>query len=129
MNTIKKLPNNLLPVTVSTLKESLQNVGKTIIPTAKGFLTCDANDLLYIKCESNYCMLYFKDDRKILTCNNIKSLSEYLPSELYYRIHRSFLVNILNIKEVVCKGEDTYVVLANDQRIPISREHRKMFSY
>ena len=129
MNTIRKLQNDLVPATRPVLLKTLQNAGKTVIPTPKGFLCCEVDDLLYIKCESNYCTLYFRDGKKILTCNSIKTYTEFLPSDLYHRIHRSFLVNILNIKEVVCKGEDTYVILIDDQKIPISREHRKIFSF
>lgn len=77
------------------------------------------NDLLYIEAERNYCKLYCKGKEHLLV-STLKDLDEKLPSNLFLRIHRSFIVNISHIDEIAT----SHVVIAR-KAIPITAELKK----
>ncbi len=77
------------------------------------------NDLLYVEAERNYCKLHCKNKEHLLV-STLKDLTEKLPSNLFLRIHRSFIVNISHIDEIAT----THVVIAK-KAIPITAELKK----
>jgi len=56
-------------------------------------------DILYVKADDNYTFIV-KEDKKILASLNLKSLSEKLPKNLFFRIHRSYMINIKRITRI-----------------------------
>lgn len=77
------------------------------------------NDLLYVEAERNYCKLYCKDKEHLLV-STLKDLDEKLPSNLFLRIHRSFIVNISHIDEIA-----TSHVVIGKKAIPITADLKK----
>ncbi len=77
------------------------------------------SNLLYIEAERNYCKLYCKDKEHMLV-STLKDLDEKLPSNIFLRIHRSFIVNISHIDEIAT----SHVVIAR-KAIPITAELKK----
>lgn len=77
------------------------------------------SNLLYIEAERNYCKLYCKDKEHLLV-STLKDLIEKLPSNLFLRIHRSFIVNISHIDEIA-----TSHVVIGKKAIPITAELKK----
>jgi DNA-binding LytR/AlgR family response regulator len=70
------------------------------------FIKCDSqiekvfyNDLLYAEAMLNYVMLY-TISKKMMVYVTIKSLEEQLPSHIFIKVHKSFIVNINKIKSI-----------------------------
>lgn len=57
------------------------------------------NDLIYAEAMLNYVMLY-TDSKKMMVYITIKSLEEQLPSDIFIKVHKSFIVNISKIKSI-----------------------------
>jgi DNA-binding LytR/AlgR family response regulator len=57
------------------------------------------HDLLYAEAMLNYVMLY-THTKKMMVYVTIKSLEEQLPSDLFIKVHKSFIVNIGKIKSI-----------------------------
>ncbi len=57
------------------------------------------DDLLYVEAMMNYVMLY-TNSKKMMVYITIKSLEEQLPSEIFIKVHKSFIVNISKIKSI-----------------------------
>ncbi len=75
-------------------------------------------DILYAEGMQNYVRLYFKD--KVLTIHQtMTSLEETLPKEHFFRIHRSYLINLSHIHKIA--GGRLYI---NEQELPISKQKR-----
>lgn len=63
------------------------------------FIHISWEDILYIEGMQNYAKLHFKD--KTLTIHQTMiSLEEMLPQDFFFRIHRSYLVNVSHIGSV-----------------------------
>src|SRR5215217_403440 len=76
------------------------------------------DDLLYAEAMLNYVMLYTKS-RKMLVYVTIKSLEQQLPSTLFIKVHKSFIVNINKINSI----EGNVLSLGNE-KIAISQNLR-----
>ncbi len=60
-------------------------------------------DIQFIKSDSEYVTFYF-DDKKIMSYQTLKSLEGSLPSTVFMRVHRSYIVN--KDKVTGLKGRD-----------------------
>ena len=61
-------------------------------------------------------------------CRTLEELSDSLDGNLFWRAHRSFLVNINHIKEVVPWFKSSYQLRLDDKKqteIPVSRAQTK----
>lgn len=75
-------------------------------------------DILYIQGMQNYARLHFKD--KTLTIHQTMiSLEQMLPKNFFFRIHRSFIVNISHIDSVT--GNRLFI---NGKELPVSVARR-----
>jgi len=79
------------------------------------------DEICYIEGLRNY-VQFICQDKKIITLQNMKSLEEVLPGSNFVRIHKSYIINLDQIKEV-----EGHSVLINEQRLPIGQSYRKVF--
>lgn len=76
-------------------------------------------DILYVESMQNYVKLHFKD--KTLTIyQTMISLEEMLPKDAFFRIHKSYLVNILHIDLITGNK-----LLIDSHELPISRQRKE----
>ncbi len=89
------------------------------------FVLVDPQEILYCKSDGSYTTVFMKDKEDYLVSKSIKYIQELLPPQQFLRIHKSYIVNLKEVKEVIKQGSGE-VVLSNDKIIPISRSHRQM---
>jgi DNA-binding LytR/AlgR family response regulator len=61
-------------------------------------------------------------DRSVITYHTISGLEEKLPTGKFYRIHRSYIVNIKAITSI-----EGFLVKVNKHELPVSRNERDAF--
>jgi DNA-binding LytR/AlgR family response regulator len=71
-------------------------------------------DILYLSADRSYCRVFTKTDQYVLSVP-LKSVESKLSTDLFVRVHRSYLVNITQIDEF----EDNHVFVSGTA-IPIS---------
>lgn len=76
-------------------------------------------DILYIESMQNYVKLHFKD-KSLVIYQTMKSIEESLSDEHFFRIHKSFLVNVTHIEMI--SGGRLYI---NKIELPISRNRKE----
>ncbi|MCF8714330.1 response regulator [Joostella atrarenae] len=77
------------------------------------------DDIKYVKADNVYLEVYTVD-RTFLVRSALKDYLEKLPSEQFYRAHKSYIVNIDQIEAINTKD-----ILVNGKNIPISKEFRE----
>jgi len=82
------------------------------------FLKIAWKDILYVESMQNYLKLHFKN-KTIVIHQTMTSIEETLPKEYFFRIHKSFLVNISQI-ELISGGR----IIINGNGLPISRQRK-----
>ncbi|HMS97683.1 MAG TPA: LytTR family DNA-binding domain-containing protein [Saprospiraceae bacterium] len=127
---ISRIPNLKSPdvsgqLEVLTLnsKKNIKNFNKIAIPTLDGFSFFDLNELIHLDADSNYTLLHFTENRKILASRTLKEFEDQLEEERFIRLHNSHLVNVSFITRYI-KGEGGQVVLANGKIIDVSRRKK-----
>ena len=78
----------------------------------------EIEDILYIEADRNYSRI-FSTDKEYLLAITLKTMEAKLPDSAFYRIHRSYIVNLRQINEVA----DTHLVIAR-KALPISKSLR-----
>ena len=83
------------------------------------------NDILWVEAMENYILINtFK--QKFTIHFTMKSILNQLPSEVFKRVHRSYIVNIKNIERI----EDNYIMIQTDKgvkQIPIGKAYKEKF--
>lgn len=103
----------------ASAKQQVQADPFLYIRQGEGFQKISWMDILYIEGMQNYAKLHFKNQVLIIHQTMI-SLEETLPKEKFFRIHKSFLVNIDHI-DSIAGGR----LSINGQQLPISRTRRE----
>ncbi len=99
---------------------------KLCIPSLKGFKVVGLADLLYAEAVGNYTNFHFNNHQTICSSKPIHEYEELLSDSGFVRIHKSYLVNLLHIKEYV-RGEGGLVILSNGTEIEVARRKKEPF--
>ncbi|MDB5198675.1 MAG: response regulator transcription factor [Chitinophagaceae bacterium] len=108
-------------------RQPLQNM-KLCIPSLKGFQVVEINDILYAEAAGNYTNFFFRNQNMICTSKPIHEYEELLEDSGLVRIHKSYLINLLHIKEYR-KGEGGSVILSNGTEIEVARRKKDQFLF
>lgn len=76
-------------------------------------------DILFVEASGNYLTIY-TEDGKVMSLMTMTDLMNVLPATVFFRVHRSFVVNLQKIKT----AESHNVEIAG-RAIPVSRPYRK----
>jgi len=92
---------------------------KIAFQTEKGFELVKVNSILYCMADSNYCNIVCLGGKKIMLSKTLKHVESLLPSNIFQRIHKSYLVN-LNYVNRFQKTNELMVQLVNGETLPVS---------
>ncbi len=107
--------------------KSSQPVKLLVKSQARMFLV-DAEDMIYAAIQDGTITIFARDFEGVSNYRTIEELGDSLDSDRFWRPHRSYLVNINHIKEVVPWFKSSYMLKMNDKRaseIPVSRAQTK----
>lgn len=80
--------------------------------------------ILFLQSSKNYTRFHLHDKRFKISSNNLKYHESYLPREFFFRIHHSFLINILHLNMIKKKGS-LLAIMSSGDSIPISFRRKK----
>ncbi|MFK5878293.1 MAG: LytTR family DNA-binding domain-containing protein [Flavobacteriaceae bacterium] len=101
-----------------------ENKSKIALPLPGKTVFINSSDIVYCKSDGNYTEIYFKDAKKEVLSKKLKTVEEIFQNEIFFRVHKSYLVNVDYIKELV-KKDGQYLVLENGTSIPVSRTKKE----
>jgi two-component system, LytTR family, response regulator LytT len=83
----------------------------------------ELSEIKYIESMHEYIRIHLVDDKPVMTLVSMKSIEEQLPSDIFMRVHRSFIVNLKRIKVI----ERNRIVFDNSVYIPVGDQYRDAF--
>lgn len=99
---------------------------KLTIPTSEGFLFVGINEISYCHAIGNYTEFHLANNQKLLSSYTLGYCNELLADQNFFRIHRSYLINLKHIK--MYKKYDGGIVVMNDgEEIEVSRSNKEAF--
>lgn len=106
----------------SLLKQSINSPNpfqKIILNTASNFFFINLEDIIYCKAEDNYTWFVMKNDERYMVSRQLKEYEELFGGHNFFRIHKSYLINMNQVVKVN-KKDGASVVMANQEELPVS---------
>ncbi len=94
---------------------------KIAIPTNRGTRIVLENNIIRIEASGNYCKNFFINDRPLLVAKILQWFERHLQTEMFYRIHRTHLINRLFISSVL---DSNKLSLTNGEIIQMRRRKK-----
>ncbi len=115
---------NIETVLNKFVKNNLEQHKKVPLPLNQKIIFVNPDDILYCKSDGSYTTVFMRNGDDYLVSKSIGYIEDLLPKNQFIRIHKSYIVNLHEIKELIKHGNGE-IILTNDKIIPISRTHRK----
>jgi DNA-binding LytR/AlgR family response regulator len=101
---------------------SNSDVNEIFIKKGSTLVKLKIKDIIYVEALENYVILYTKNE-KFTIHFTMKAIENQLPSGIFIRVHRSFIVNISLIKTI--KENSLDLIMGNEVRdIPIGLSYK-----
>jgi two-component system, LytTR family, response regulator LytT len=101
---------------------------KLLVKSQSRMMLIDADDMIYASIQDGAITIFSRDTEGVSNYRTVDELMEMLDPGVFWRPHRSYLININHIKEVVPWFKSSYMLKMNDKRaseIPVSRAQTK----
>ena len=83
------------------------------------------NDIAYFKAERSYCNVHLINKESYIVSKHLGNFEDLLPENIFFRCHKSFLVNIGEID--YCLSEKGKIILKNKKFVKLSRTKTAKF--
>ena len=129
----KKLSSDLAPADkLDTLVKMLESqkpaASKVVLKFSGRLFLVDQKDICYASIEDGVITVVTTAVEGQSNCRTLEELLDSLDANLFWRVHRSYLVNINRIKEVVPWFKSSYQLRMDDKKqseVPVSRAQTK----
>lgn len=101
---------------------SIQTKNHLFLQTSKGLEIIDLEALVRIEAISNYCKLYFANNKTLVVAKILAWFEEQLTAHNFARVHRSHIVNLHHVQSY--HRHSSRVILQNNTIIEISRRRK-----
>ncbi|MCF6308269.1 MAG: LytTR family DNA-binding domain-containing protein [Flavobacteriaceae bacterium] len=125
INIIKKKKNidsqtNLIKL----LSKTLVNSNKIVVPTQTGMSFISQKDIFHLEGYEGYTKFHLASGEEIVSSYNLGKFKKKLNPNLFFKCHKSHIIQIDKVSHFINEG---YIILENNQRVPISRNNKKIF--
>lgn len=109
------------------LLENVKQIKTIAVKNQKEYRFFGVDEIMYCKADGNFCYLYLKDDRrKEHTSYSLGKMEELLPSQVFFRIHASFIINRNFIKKYTTK-DGGYLVMKDGIKLSVAKSRKTEF--
>ena len=109
-------------------RTSSTQLNKILVKSQQRMLLVDAEDLIFASIEGGLISVTAREVEGSSNYRTLEELHEAVSSDSFWRPHRSYLVNIHHIKEVVPWFKSSFMIKMNDKKqseIPVSRQQTR----
>lgn len=108
------------------LVEKEASFDRIIITSKKGFIVLQLDQIVRIESmPGNYAFFFLEDGRQFLCTKPLNHYEDILPEQSFFRIHRSFMVNLRHV--VAFDNEGAEVTLIDQKKLPVAVRRRTDF--
>jgi len=84
--------------------------GRMMLRHRDGVSFVDLQDVLLVQREDRATVLYTVDDERYVTNESLGEMEARLPKDVFFRSHKSYIINLNHMKDITPYGRWTYVV-------------------
>ena len=124
---LKQTVKKLLLIKNKELKvDTVHETDKLILPESHGFNVLEIDDIIRLEAEGCYTKIFFKDGKNKIISRTLKDFEETIPKDIFFRIHKSHLINLKHIKDY-SNISGNFVTMTDGSKIEISRRKAPEF--
>lgn len=121
------------PVSFSHIELLMQNLRQSsdehaaiALPTSKGFIKVQLEDIIRCEADNMYTTFFFRDKSQHIISKNLKECEEILTGYKFIRTHLSHLINLRYVKEYL-RGDGGSVIMTDGSTVDVSRNRKDDF--
>jgi len=125
---VERLENLVGQLGAGAPKRGAAQPVKLLVKSQSRMILIDADDMIYASIQDGAITIFSREIEGVSNYRTVEELMEALDPTVFWRPHRSYLVNINHIKEVVPWFKSSFMLKMNDKRaseIPVSRNQTK----
>lgn len=114
---------------IKNLSSSMESEGygnKVAISHTKGIKLVHIDDIMYLEASGNCTVLYFSDGTRYLDTRTLKIYEGILNPSVFYRVHKSHIINLDYLKEYL-NEDGHFAVLKNGKLLAVARNRVSTF--
>ena len=93
---------------------------------ADGYDIVDISKIMYIEALDSYSKLKLTGNISYVASKSLKDFEELLTEKGFYRVHKSYLINIRHMIKIV-KGVGASIIMTDGASVPISARKKDVF--
>lgn len=122
----KLTPNTQIEAFLSNMNANSAEFNKIALPTMEGYELERVNNIVYCQAEENYTRIVTNRNEAILVAKTLKNIENLLPEKMFFRIHKSYLVNLNYIKSY-SKVQGYKITLENGVKLDVATRRNDEF--
>jgi len=112
---------------IELLKSNINGkVQKIAVPTSDGVKFLKIDEIIHCKSDGCYTVFYLEGIKELTVTRTLKEYADILPEDVFYRIHKSHLINVNYIEQYVNR-DGGMVIMENNNSLPIARNRKDEF--
>lgn len=108
----------------SNLNTDQRKSKKIVVNTLDKMHVLDISTITHCSSDGDYTTIFTIDSDNIIASKTLKDYEDMLTGYGFFRIHRSFLINLSHIRRFE-KGDGGFVILTNEHKIPVASRKRE----
>ncbi len=82
--------------------------------------------ILFLEAEFTHTQIYMEDGSVFESSDRIGEFENRLDNGLFFRVHKSFIINTKQVNSILHEGAYSFVEMKNGAKIPIARRRKKL---
>jgi two-component system, LytTR family, response regulator len=102
------------------------DIQRLVINSNAGADLVELADIIYIEARNSYSMFHLANGKSIISTRSIKEYEQMLTDKGFFRIHKSYIVNVGFVISI-SKTDGDMVILKNNERLPLAYRRKEAF--
>lgn len=107
-------------------EKNINPFNKIILSTIEGYYPIKPEEIVYCRADDSYTHFYMQSGQHYVVSRNLKDYEATLSPHNFFRIHKSYMVNINHVR-MVKKADGITVLMSNNIELPISFRKKDAF--
>lgn len=82
--------------------------------------------ILFLESELTQTKIYMEDGGVFESSDRIGEFENQLDDGLFFRLHKSFIINVKQVNSILHEGNNSFVEMKNGAKVPIARRRKKI---
>jgi two-component system LytT family response regulator len=117
-----QIRQNHIEILLKNIGGNPEKMNRIALPVTSGLVMCNLDEIIYCEADEKYSLVNLICGEEHIVNKGISELSELLP-ESFFRVHRSYLVNLNRVKQYN-KDKDE-ITLDTGLKLPVSDRNKK----